>query len=80
MQISVYTFEDKDGNEFGAYQTQDFEEAKRYAQEGSLRVIENVFEWSEAIPVEGADYTKTDDEDDEDEGPEPLKDVTGCDV
>jgi hypothetical protein len=57
-QISVYTFEDKDGNSDGVYQTQDFREAKQYAMDNSLRVIENVYEWSEAIPVEGADFTQ----------------------
>lgn len=60
--ISVYSFEDRDGNEYGTFTTQDYQEAKAYAAENKLRVMENVYEWSEAIPVEGDDYTGADDE------------------
>lgn len=49
--ISVYTFEDKDGNEYGNYVTQDYQEAKSYAQANKLRVIGNeyVFRDSELV-------------------------------
>lgn len=58
--ITVYSFEDKDGNEFGSFTTQDYEEAKRYAAEGRLKVIANEYEWSESFPLE--DYTPPADE------------------
>jgi hypothetical protein len=51
MTIEVYSFEDADGTEQG-YTTQDYSEAKRYAQEYRLLIIANTFEWSEAEPVD----------------------------
>lgn len=59
MTISMYSFEDKDGEESGCFTTLNFRDAEEYARKYNLRIIENVFEWSEAIPVEGGDYTNT---------------------
>lgn len=56
-EISVYTFEDADGNEDGTYSTQNSREAEEHARKYELRVIENVYEWQEAVPVEGWDFT-----------------------
>ncbi len=58
MDISVYTFEDADGNEAGSYKTQDFKEADAYAKKYHYRIIENIYEWTEAYPVDGFDYTE----------------------
>lgn len=57
MDISVYSFRDADGEDAGEFKTQNFEEARQYAQKNSLCVVENVYEWQEAIPVDGADFT-----------------------
>jgi hypothetical protein len=48
MEIEVYTFKDKDGQEFGTYFTQDIEEAKEYARDNKLRVIANTFVWDDS--------------------------------
>ena len=56
MQIIIYTFEDAEGNEFGAFQTLNRMEAEAYGYENHLRVIANtlVFDDSELH----ADYTE----------------------
>jgi hypothetical protein len=56
MDISLYTFEDIDGEE-DVFSTFNSKVAKEYAQKYNLRVIENIFEWSECIPVENCDFT-----------------------
>jgi rubredoxin len=56
MEIEVYTFKDKDGQEFGTYFTQDIEEAKEYARDNKLRVIANTFVWDDSEEIE--DYTE----------------------
>lgn len=61
--LSLYAFEDREGNEAGCYTTQDFDAARDHASRYHYRVIEHVYEWSEAIPVEGADYTDHNSED-----------------
>lgn len=55
--LSVYSFEDKDGNEYGTWNTQNYQEAKEHAQKYELRLMENIYEWQERVPVEGDDYT-----------------------
>jgi hypothetical protein len=55
--LSLYSFEDAEGNEEGTFTTMKWDEAKEYASRYHLRVIENVYEWSEAVPVPGGDYT-----------------------
>jgi hypothetical protein len=65
--LELYSFEDADGNESGTFTTREIEEAKQYAQDNGLRVIANVYEWSEAVPVSGCDYTGADADDDEDD-------------
>lgn len=55
-QLCVYTFEDADGNEVGCWSTQNAQEAKAHGQQYSYNVIENVYEWDEAVPVEGWDF------------------------
>lgn len=60
--ISLYTFENAEGSEYGVYSTQDPSEAREYASRYGLRVVENVYEWSESVPVEGWDFTGADTE------------------
>lgn len=55
--ITLYTFEDETGSEWGTFQTTNARAAKEYAQRAALRVIENVYEWTEAAPVNGWDFT-----------------------
>lgn len=59
MRISLYTFEDAEGNEFGTYNTQKASEAESYARANNLRVIDNIYEWEESVPVPGWDFTGT---------------------
>lgn len=46
-EITVYTFEDADGAE-DTYTTQDPTEARERGQRYGLRVLANVYEWTEA--------------------------------
>jgi hypothetical protein len=46
--IAVYTFEDADGHEHGSYHTTSYDEACAHAERYRLRVIENVFDWSDS--------------------------------
>jgi hypothetical protein len=62
MNIVLYTFESKDGHEAGTFQTHNSQEAKEYAQQNGLRVVENIFEFSESIPIPEWDYTGQDDD------------------
>lgn len=50
--MTLYTFEDEDGNQFGTFTTLDYREAKRYASEHGLLVVGNEYEWSEAVPLD----------------------------
>jgi hypothetical protein len=59
MTITLYSFEDRDGNAVGSYTTQDYREAKWHASQYKLRLIENIYEWTEAVPVPGDDYTES---------------------
>lgn len=54
MDIAVYTFEDRDGNEQG-WQTQDYHEAETWASKNAMRVIENTYEWADSELVD--DFT-----------------------
>jgi len=58
MDIEVYTFEDADGDAFGSWTTQDISEARHYAIRHRLRIIANVYEWTDSELVE--DYTEKD--------------------
>ena len=60
-ELTLYSFEDKNGDESGCYTTQDFEEAKAHAMKYRLRLIENVYEWTEAVPYPGCDFTEDED-------------------
>jgi hypothetical protein len=53
--ITLYTFEDSDGNEFGSFTTQNYGEAKDYAGKGKLRVIANEFTFEDSSLI--ADFT-----------------------
>lgn len=64
--MSLYSFEDNQGNEEGTYTTTNFLEAKEYARRNKARIIEHVYEWSESVPVDRCDFTEPD-EDAEDE-------------
>ena len=55
MTLTVYTFKDAAGNEFGDFNTQDYDAAKEYAQRYRLLVIGNTYEWSDSEPLD--DYT-----------------------
>jgi len=56
--VSVYSFENAAGDQDGCYTTQDFDEAREHAAKYKLRLIENIYEWAEAIPVEECDFTE----------------------
>jgi hypothetical protein len=51
-----FTFEDKDGNEFGSYTTLNRFEAKVYAQRHGLRMIANTYVLGDSEVVE--DFTQ----------------------
>lgn len=51
MTITVYSFE-KGGYEYGSFTTQDYREAKEYAQANRCKIIGNEFEWSESEPLD----------------------------
>ncbi len=44
MRISIHTFQDADGNDFGTWSTQDYDEAKSYAAGNRIRIIANEYE------------------------------------
>ena len=54
MDIEIFSFEDKDGNESG-FTTFDAGEAMQYAEKNKLKCIANVFEFSDSELVE--DFT-----------------------
>ena len=56
MDISVYGFEDSNGNP-SEFRTMNVIEAKEYARSNRLKLVEHVFEWTEQVPVEGYDFT-----------------------
>jgi hypothetical protein len=64
-EISVYSFEDANGDDHGTFTTMKWDEAKEYAQRYGLRVIENVYEWTEAVPVPGFDFSQPDEDEDQ---------------
>jgi hypothetical protein len=65
MKLTVYAFEDGDGQEFGTFTTQDYPEAKSYAIRNGLRVVARNFEYSDTEYLD--DYTKGDDPFDEED-------------
>lgn len=69
MTITVYTFEDAAGNEYGCWHTQDYEQAKAYARLGRLRIIANAFEWSDSEMLD--DFTRAEDKEEEAEEEAP---------
>jgi len=50
VEVYVYSFEDRDGNE-ESFQTQDHDEAKRFAEKYKLKMLCNTFKWSERETV-----------------------------
>jgi HEPN domain-containing protein len=58
--ISVYSFEDSYGNENGTWTTINAQEAREHAVKYGLRVIENVYEWTESVPVAEWDFSRRD--------------------
>jgi hypothetical protein len=64
MEVTVYTFRDAEGYEYGVFYTQDYQEAKEYAQANGLKIIANTFEW--AADEELDDFTGADEEEDDD--------------
>jgi len=59
MEISVYTFEDKDGGSVTDWYTQDYKEARAYAIENKCRVIDNTLIQSHSDMVD--DFTEDED-------------------
>lgn len=55
--VTVYTFEDADGQSADDYSTQDYQEAHAYAQKNQYMLIGNEYEWSDSELVE--DFTPT---------------------
>lgn len=58
--ITVYTFEDADGNEVGTFQTQIAVEAKDYAQKYGYNVRANEYEYSDGYLVDEWQFAKGD--------------------
>ncbi len=59
MRLEMYSFEDSHGVE-QSFTTRDIEEAKTYARKYKLRLIANIYEWSETELVE--DHTGGDEQ------------------
>jgi hypothetical protein len=59
MEINVYTLEDSEGNE-EEFSSQNYQEARDYAQKSHLKVICNEFEFSDSYLVD--DFTRNDEE------------------
>lgn len=55
MNISVYTFEDRYGVSFTDWHTQNYAEARAYAEQYRLRLIENEYVWEDSQLLE--DYS-----------------------
>jgi len=55
MNVSLYCFEDADGNR-DTYQTFNAIKTQEYARENGMLAIEQVFEFEEETPVEEWDY------------------------
>jgi hypothetical protein len=51
MTIEVYTFEEYDGSPTG-FQTTDISEARKYARDNKLRLIANIYEFSDSELIE----------------------------
>lgn len=64
--LSVYGFEDAEGNP-SEFRTVNVIEAKAYARDNSLKLIEHIYEWTEQVSVEGYDYTDSSEEEEEEE-------------
>ena len=66
MDITLYTFEDEDGN-VPEYHTYNAQQAEDTARKNGWLVIDNTYEWQESVPVTEWDYrpSKPEDEDDE---------------
>jgi hypothetical protein len=60
--ITVYTAEGRDGKEDEGFSTRDYEEARAYAQERTMRVIANEFVFAGSYPLDDFTGQLTDDE------------------
>jgi hypothetical protein len=60
MSIELYSFERADGSEDGTYTTFNATEAREYARRYGLRMIANIYEFSDSELVE--DHTRADQE------------------
>ena len=70
MEITVYTFYDADDAEVGdRHRTQDYQEARKYAQQYQYKVIANTYEWAGQEEVD--DFTEPEDDDEQEEASEP---------
>ena len=65
LEVTVYTVEARKRDETpypaSDFATQDYEAAKRYAQQERLIVIANSYEWADSEPLE--DYTGSEEDD-----------------
>ena len=70
MTVTLYAFEDRDGNEFGTFNTLDYAEAKHYASANNLRVLGREFEYADTVYLD--DFTgngeASEDEEADDDG------------
>ena len=64
MEIAVYTFEDKDGND-QEWCTQKYSEAKEWAMRHNMKIILNTYVWDDSEMLE--DFTDEEDEEDTEE-------------
>lgn len=55
-ELTLYTFDNADGDP-DSFSTMNFDEAKTYARTNKLNIFENTYEWQEAVPVFGHDFT-----------------------
>ena len=65
MQLTVYTFDDESGPDANGWSTQDYDEAKRYAQDRNLQIIANNYEFVDSEPLEDYRFTPAPDNDPE---------------
>lgn len=55
MEITLYTFEDRDGQPVELESFHSFDEANDYAQVHSLRIVQETYEYTDSVMI--ADFT-----------------------
>ena len=60
MALFFYTFE-KNGGSFSDWSTLDLEEARSYARNFGLTIVENRYEWADSEPIQSDEPDEEDD-------------------